>query len=195
MNKNLNVDCVILAAGFSARAGTNKMLLKINKKTIIEHCINAFYEDCSKIIVVTGHYHRDIENILSHYDKVFIKYNHNYKKGMFCSVKTGLEEISSERFFLTPGDYPLLKTATIKHMLKTETHTMTTPVYNGIQGHPVLLNSRLIPSITNSDAESLRDCLKDIDKYKLDVNDIGIISDIDTMEDFKKIEKIFKEKQ
>jgi len=188
----MKAECVILAAGLSSRMGKNKMLLEIAGKTVIERCINAFYESCSKIIVVTGKYHEDIKQYLMPYTKVNLVYNEDYRQGMFSSVKAGIKHVEAERFFITPGDYPLLKTDTIRHMLKT-TGNYVVPVYQGEQGHPVLLDKRFIPVILASTLNSLRDCLESFssEKQKLSVDDNGIMTDIDTMQEYNTISKGF----
>ena len=176
----MKVDCVILAAGFSSRMGKNKMLLEIGRKTVIERCINAFDESCSRIIVVTGKYHDDIKQCLSSYAKVKLVYNRDYRQGMFSSVKEGIRQIESERFFVTPGDYSLLKADTIKQMLNTRGRFVV-PVYQGKKGHPILLDKWFIPVILNS-YSNLRECLKEFESTKLNINDEGVVRDLDTNE-------------
>lgn len=184
----MKADCVILAAGLSSRMGENKMLLKIDEKTVIERCICAFYESCSKIIVVTGKYHEDIQNCLRRYSKVHIVYNKKYQQGMFSSVKEGIKHVESERFFLTPGDYPLLKADTVNRMLGKAGYFVV-PIFQGEQGHPVLLHKELIPIVFNSRSNSLRECLKDFssEKQRLLVDDIGVVTDMDTIEEYSAI--------
>ena len=156
------------------------MLLTIGEKTVIERCINAFYESCSRIIVVTGKYHDDIRQCLRPYAKVELVYNRDYNQGMFSSVKEGIKQIESERFFITPGDYPLLKADTINHMLNTS-GGFVAPVYQGKKGHPILLDRMFIPVILNSNT-NLRECLSEFECIKLNVNDEGVTKDLDTNE-------------
>ncbi len=44
-----------------------------------------------------------------------------------------------------------------------------------------------------SDEEILRDFIHKIDDYKLDVDDLGIHLDVDTLEDYEKIKKYYDE--
>lgn len=187
----MNTECVILAAGLSSRTGTNKMLLEIKNEPVIEHCISAFYSTCSKIFVVTGCYHEEIAKVLSKYDKIHIIYNEFYRDGMFSSVKAGLKEIKTERFFLTPGDYPLLKKDTINYMLQKDGDFLA-PTFGEIQGHPILLKSKLINYILSSKSLSLRECLNKVPKKELEVDDIGIITDLDTISDYENMKKTFE---
>ena len=182
------VECVILAAGLSSRMGKNKMLLKIDGKTAIERCVQAFDESCSKIIVVTGRYHDDIQKCLAPYDKVRIVYHPDYMRGMFSSVKAGIKHAHSERFFLTPGDYPLLKPEVISQMMELS-GCLVVPEHHGEQGHPVLLHQSLIPLILHSASSSLRDCIDSIAPKKqiLPIDDIGVVTDMDTDLDYQAI--------
>lgn len=114
----MDVEGVILAAGYSSRANTFKMELKINKKSILQRCIEALYEDCDNIIVVSGYKHEKISELTKKYSKVRVIYNEEFDKGMFSSVKKGIQNITSSRFLLTPGDYPLISKDIIKKLLK-----------------------------------------------------------------------------
>lgn len=179
----MNVQSVILAAGLSSRMGYNKMLLPIKGKTVIEHCIDAFYDACSKIIVVTGMDDDRIRAVLRPYFKVCCLYNPDYEQGMFSSVKIGIGKVDSRRFFITPGDYPLLKRATIHSLIQTRA-VLTQPVCHGTNGHPILLDRILIPLILESGCLSLRQCLNDLSLQRCNVavDDIGVVNDLDTID-------------
>lgn len=181
----MSVDCVLLAAGRSARIGRNKLLLDLGGRCVIERCMDAFAASCERIIVVTGPYHEDIRQCLSPYPKVQIVYHADAQAGMFSSVKAGVRHVKAARFFITPSDYPLLKAATVRHMLNSAA-PIAAPVYMGRQGHPVLLDKLLIPDILTSSCVSLRDCLQDMpaERCAVPVDDIGTVTDIDTMAEY-----------
>ena len=139
----MNVDGVILAAGYSSRAKTFKMELEVNKKAILQRCIESLYDECNKIIVVSGYKHEKIEKLVQNYSKVQIVYNEEFHKGMFGSVKKGLQNVTAERFLLTPGDYPLISKDIVKKLLKEE-NEIVIPSFNKRGGHPILLSRNLI---------------------------------------------------
>lgn len=183
----MNIEGIILAAGLSTRARTNKLLLDIGGKTLIEKCILGMYDICSKIIVVGGHRVEEISNILSLYSKVELIYNHNYLDGMFSSVTKGLSEIKSEKFFLIPGDYPAIKKRTYDEMLKLD-EDIIIPVYNGRRGHPLLMKSCLINELLENPCyNTLRDFIDEKGFNSVSVNDPGILMDVDTIKDYNKI--------
>ncbi len=183
---------IILAAGLSSRVGTNKLVLNIDGVTVIEKCILGMYDICSRIIVVSGHRAEDIKNILDKYPKVELIYNSSYKDGMFSSVKKGLANVKEERFFLIPGDYPLVSKETYGKMLKLD-EEIVIPIYNGKRGHPLLMKSYLIKELfTDGSCKTLRDFVRNRGFTPIYVRDSGILKDIDTMEDYISIIKDLK---
>lgn len=182
----IRTESIILAAGYSNRANTNKMLLKLRNKTVIECCIDTFYDSCSRTYVVGGYRIEEIEPILMKYTNLQLVYNAHYSEGMFSSVKEGLNYIKGDQFFITPGDYPMIQKATIEKMLARD-EPVIIPRYNGITGHPVRIKSYLIPEILKGGFESLREFVATKNGFFLDVNDIGVITDIDYLEDYNRI--------
>lgn len=181
------VDGIVLAAGLSSRMGKYKMSLEIGNKTVIESCIEPMYDLCSKIIVIGGYNYDTILKILKPYKKVKIVLNSHYMDGMFSSIKTALMEVTEERFFLTPGDYAGIKKEIYEEMLKSK-ENIVVPTYRGQTGHPILINSKLIDKILNdSNCKSLRDFVKRSNFTTVEVQDEGVLMDIDTIEDYKKL--------
>ncbi len=95
----MSVDAVILAGGYSTRAHGFKMEFDIEGKTILQRCIEGFYDSCRKIIVVTGFKYEKIEKLVKDYEKVVTVYNDNYPKGMFTSIKREYHRWKVKNFF------------------------------------------------------------------------------------------------
>jgi len=177
---------IILAGGYSSRAQTNKMMLLINGKPIVEHVILTMKVSCQKIIVVTGHYHDEISQAISHYTDVKIVKNQEYDSGMFSSVLCGLKEVDSD-FFLVPGDYPMIQSSTYK-MLKENQGLIRVPVYKGRRGHPIFIKKELIDELLNEPVESNLKVFRDRHQVEyVETKDAGILQDIDTIEDYEKM--------
>lgn len=186
----MKVEGIVLAAGLSSRVGTNKLILDVYGKTVIEQCILGMYDICSSIIAVGGHRISDIEHILYKYSKVKLVYNEDYLSGMFSSIKKGIANIRKDRFFLIPGDYPLINSKTYKDMMAIDKDIII-PVYNGKRGHPLLMKSYLIDEILrNSYYETLRDFISVKESTFINIDDPGILIDIDTMEDYNRINQL-----
>lgn len=187
----MNVEGIILAAGFSKRAGTHKMILEFAGSTIIESCIEAMYDTCSRIIVVGGYKIENIFPICSKYSKVKLILNKDFCSGMFNSVKAGLKYIEAEKFFITPGDYPLIKNSTYQNMEKLEGEILV-PEYKNLRGHPVLIKSAFINEILNCTTyTSLRDFINTKKVTTISVSDPGILMDVDTISDYEKLLQFF----
>ena len=176
---------VILAGGFSSRANTNKMLLTIDNKPIIVLTINGMKPYVDKIIVVTGHYDKEIREILKD-EQVTILFNKDYESGMFSSVLTGIKEIDDD-FFIIPGDIPFVKGVTYESLLKGKKE-IRIPVYKGKQGHPLFIKKELLRELRNEPIYSNLKAFRDrYDKEEINVDDKNILIDIDTIEEYKKI--------
>ncbi len=185
------VEGIILAAGLSKRAQTYKMTLKVGEKTILGSCIEKMGSVCSRIIVVGGYKFEYILPIIKMYPKAELIFNNNYEHGMYSSIKKGLEHIKSDRFFLTPGDYPLISSDVYKIMLDT-CGDIIIPTYKGQKGHPVLMKSYLIKEILqNTKCSNLREFINSKKPIKIEVPYKGILMDVDTMEDYIKVCKYY----
>ncbi len=179
-----NIEGLVLAAGFSKRANTYKMTLNINGKSLLGSCIESMYDVCSRIVVVGGYKAEKIMPIVKEYKKAELIINENFKDGMYSSVKTGLMHVKGNRFFLIPGDYPLVKKE-VYNILSDSEGEITIPTYRGRRGHPVLISSSFINEICkNNKYSNLREFINSKDFITTEVNDKGILMDVDTIEDY-----------
>lgn len=186
----MSVDGVILAAGYSSRAKTFKMELEIDKKAILQRCIESLYDECDKIIVVSGYKHEKIDKLVKNYSNVKVIYNEEFSKGMFSSVKKGIQKVTAERFLLTPGDYPLINKDIVKKLLEREDEIVI-PSFNKRGGHPILLKSILIKEILNESEDSnLKIYLNKKQCSYLNIDDEGILLDVDTIQDYNYVKGI-----
>jgi len=179
---------IILAAGYSSRAKTNKMLLMYKNKSLICHAIDGMMPFVSHIFVVTGHYKAEIEEAMKDLPNVTCIENKEYHHGMFSSIQTGVRSVSND-FFVLPGDCPFIHESTYLLLLEGNKE-MRVPSYMGRKGHPLYVAKHLIEPIL---AEPLTSNLKDFrNRHELqviDTEDPNILTDIDTIEDYIKLEK------
>jgi molybdenum cofactor cytidylyltransferase len=183
---------IILAGGYSSRAKCNKMVLKYKNMEIIRHAIISMQDYCSKIIVVTGHYHDDILNVVKDFHKVKVVKNVNDNQGMFSSVKVGVNEIDDD-FFITPGDYPLIMKSTYEKVLNAN-GIIRVPTFNNLRGHPLFISKELISDLlSESDDSNLKSFRNKYVITNIETNDSGILKDIDTVNDYIKLKTERKE--
>lgn len=188
------IEGVILAAGCSQRAGTFKPALLLNGKPLIRHCIDSMRPVCERIIVVGGYDFETLRDVCVGVPDLVLVFNEKFESGMFSSVQSGLRAVKGEKFFLIPGDQPVVKTETYRQMLKAG-GTLIVPRHKGKKGHPILFASSHIPGILSMPEEAiLRDYIHSQDVTILDVDDRGIGLDVDNLHDFHKIEAYTREK-
>lgn len=181
----MEVEGIILAAGLSTRAKEFKMTLAFNGKTIIENTIDNMLETCSKIYVIGGYQIEVLQPIVQRYSRVILVNNQDYLTGMYSSVKKGMSCITTERFFFTPGDYPLILPEVYQSMLRVAAPVVI-PTYKGRKGHPVLFDQAIARSVLlDQKSCSLRDVIQQHEKALVEVDCRGILMDLDTIEDYK----------
>lgn len=183
----MSIEGIVLAAGYSSRAGAFKLGLDIGGKTVIEHCIEGMIDICSRIVVVGGYQIDTIIEILKKYPKIEVVLNNRYKEGMFTSVQEGMRHIGGERFFFTPGDYPLITRQVCLKLLTVEGDIII-PAFGGRLGHPVLMAGHIAKELLmEPESTTLRNFIHLRGFNVLEVEDEGILNDIDTEEDYKRI--------
>ncbi len=179
---------IILAAGYSSRAKTNKMLLMYKNKSLICHAIHGMTPFVSHIFVVTGHYHLEIEEAMKPLDQVTCIENMDYHRGMFSSIQAGVFSVNDD-FFVLPGDCPFVHSSTYELLLNGEKE-MRVPSYLGRKGHPLFIQKHLIKPILDEPVSSnLKDFRNRHDLEIMETQDPNILTDIDTIEDYMKLEK------
>lgn len=105
----MGMEGVILAAGKSSRmAGNSKMTMDLNGRTVIERSIDSLSPFCSRIIVVTGFHSEAVRESAGHCRDVIFVHNPDCEKGMFSSLRMGLQRTEAERVLILPGDCPFI---------------------------------------------------------------------------------------
>ena len=144
--KNNKIIKVVLAAGLSKRFGLkNKILEKINGKTLIETILNRLIEiDSSQnnIVVIGGNNYNPLKKILNRYN-VKIFYNKNYKNGLGSSVSFIFKKkINKNGIMFIPGDMPLISIKDFKKLINTfvqKKNKIISPCYKKKIGNPLII--------------------------------------------------------
>lgn len=185
---------IILAGGFSERMQCNKMMLEINGKPILHHTICAMAPNVDAIIVVTGYYHAEINEGIKDISKVKIVYNPDYALGMFSSIQCGVKSVNDD-FFIIPGDLPLVLSKTYDKLLQA-TGIIRVPIFHNRRGHPIFLKKNLIkPLLGMPQNSNLKEFRNQYPITEVACDDIGIISDIDTIEDYLSMQSTYERNQ
>ncbi|MFB5285329.1 NTP transferase domain-containing protein [Peribacillus sp. Hz7] len=187
------MEAIVLAAGYSSRANAFKMTFPMGQMSVLEQTISKFEGLCSRVIVVAGFQaeiiQEEIAKIISKNSYSFqIKfvYNENFNQGMFHSIQKGCNEVNAPTFFITPGDCPLVKKETVQLLAKHKGDVVI-PSFDYKGGHPIKLSSEVKQKILETNPESnLRVVLGGYEKQYMNVDDAGVLMDIDTPEDYQK---------
>ncbi|MBM7622515.1 molybdenum cofactor cytidylyltransferase [Sporohalobacter salinus] len=189
------VSAIVLAAGMSTRLGEPKQLLSIGKRTIIEEVINNLLAtEVEEVIVVLGYQASQVKKLIAG-QEVEICYNKDYKLGQSTSLKEGLSSINDDcrAILCMLGDQPLVKKETINQLInefEAGTELIVAPEYKGRRGNPVIFSADLKSEMLEiSGDQGARELIyKYYNQIKLvEVEDQGVIFDIDTKEDYLKL--------
>jgi len=177
------IEGVVLAAGLSSRFEGYKMSKEIMGQSMIEHTIKTMLVHVNQIYVIVGHNKDIIENLLKKYECVTCIYNPSYLEGMYTSFKVAARHVKSEKCFFIPGDLPFVKADTYKNLLMAE-GSCRIPSVDHQSGHPILLDKSIVDLMKDSDSLHMRAFLSNYEKTYVEVDDTGILKDIDTIEDY-----------
>ncbi len=183
----MNLAAVILAAGYSSRMAGFKPLMTLGDATLLAHCARLFTAaGLRHISVVTGHRGEEVGREAKRLGLTVLPHP-EYPRGMFSSVQKAVSQMEQvDGFFLLPVDTPLIYPATVTRLISCyDGRSVIVPVFNGKQGHPPLIPTRLIPEILAHDGKGgLRTILNARPRLEIPVWDRGVLLDADTADDF-----------
>lgn len=186
------VGAVVLAAGRSSRMGAFKPMLPLDGDSIARRVVRTLKKGgAERIVVVTGRDARDME---AHLEGLDVRFVHNalyQQTQMLDSVKLGIAPLLGccGRILITPVDAPLFAPETVERLLAQEGEIVI-PVYGGRDGHPVCVGKSVGEEILCYDGEGgLRGALQGVafPAARLEVADAGILTDVDTPEDYRAV--------
>ena len=187
------VAAIVLAAGMSQRMGMPKQLMPLGDKTLLEHALaNVRSADVSEIVLVLGAYADEIEQKIAT-DGLKIVINSLYEQGMGTSIRAGLAALdpSTTAALIVLADQPFVRPTTLDQLISYHAEhgsQITLPLYKGFRGNPVLLDQSVFPEMTGLSGDvGCRAIFGTHTEgiHKVPVNDIGVLLDIDTLDDLR----------
>lgn len=202
----MDIQAIILAAGYARRMGEPKQLLRIGEKTILEFALEPILSmDFRHVIAVIGNEKDRIKKQIKINDPRFSwVINELFHEGQSTSIKAGIKSLNESpvHVMIFLGDLPFIKKETISVIYQTglkklqETGTTFTvrPVYQGVPGHPVFLGNM---SETDFDRlkgdQGAKPLMKEITEHiEIEVEDRGILFDIDTPNDYNEAKAMYR---
>jgi molybdenum cofactor cytidylyltransferase len=189
------ISGILLAAGESRRMGSPKALLSYQGQTFIERICTAFLNaGVDELVVVLGAHADALRPALPSHPALRTVVNAHYFQGQLSSLMVGIGTLSpdSEAAVVNLVDHPLVSSATIKALIDSF-RTAPLPIliasYQGRRGHPVLFSSQVYGEILAAPLDRGAKVVvrKDPSRVReVQLDDPGILADIDTPEDYKR---------
>jgi molybdenum cofactor cytidylyltransferase len=205
--KEFGVSAVVLAAGMSRRMGTPKQLLRLAGETILERTLkNVQDSQVSEIVLVLGFaadsVKKEIFTDRGKMDRIKIVHNKDYQQGMGTSLRTGLAAVDAKAnaALIVLADQPFVSPETLDQLIACHQESkpqIIIPIYKGFRGNPVLLDRSVfaeLQSLTGDVGCRAIFGSHTGDIRKLAVEDIGILLDIDSQEEYQKLGKAYAAK-
>ena len=187
---------IILAAGASVRMGSPKALLDLRGETFLDRLLRIFARFCDPLIVVAGVHAEQIgAHLVSKSSRARLVVNPDPDRGQLSSLQTALAEVpaAATGFLFVPVDCPTVEEHTVAALIaefRRQRTPFVIPKFEGRRGHPVCAAASTIAeflalpptaetrAIVNRHAAEIA---------YLDVDDPGILADIDTVEAYKEM--------
>ena len=192
------ISAIVLAAGMSQRMGSPKQLLRLGETTFLDRTLsNARRANVDEIILVLGFAAEEIQRTISTHGLVIV-INAGYQQGMGTSLSAGLAAVNpqAEGAFIVLADQPFVGPATFDSMIqyhKRNRPQIVIPTFKGFRGNPVLLDRTVFAEVMNLRGDiGCRAIFGSHTKgiHKLEVDDAGILLDVDTLQDFHKLQAL-----
>jgi molybdenum cofactor cytidylyltransferase len=194
------VSAIILAAGTSSRMGQAKQLLPLGSSTVLAQTLeHARAAGVDEVVLVLGSSAEPIRHRLSPslLTGVKVVVNQSYEQGMASSLRAGLSALDpqSAATLIILGDQPFTSPRTLDQIIQAHRDSgapIVIPTWQGTRGNPVLLHRSVF-----SEAMALEGdvgCRAIFGKHleeivNVEVEDKGILLDIDDREDYERLAK------
>ena len=186
----MSIAGLILAAGESRRMGYPKALLRYRNETFLDNLIALFASRCEPVIVVLGASEERIRRETRR-SATFVV-NEAYRHGMTTSLQCGLRAVpeNAEGVLLTLVDHPSVAPATVDALIAAPRPLVRVPRFAGERGHPVWFSRELIAEfLAVPEGGAANQVVRGhaAETEFLDLDDAGIIADIDDPEAYRSL--------
>ena len=179
---------LVMAAGFSRRFGSDKRLALLKSgQRIISETVNNIASAKLDYRIVIKPSDVDVFSTLFPAEQLIIV--NNSEQGMGHSIAEGLSAIKNDcsSCLICLADMPFILPATYQKIAASmSAYDAVLPFYQGVKGNPVAINQSLYPQFLQLDGDVggqyiLRS--DSINLLKLEMDDPGVLQDIDTPSD------------
>ena len=184
---------IILAAGESSRMGRDKALLAYRGTTFLNYLISILQPRIEPLIVVLGHHADSIRRSVAVGPRIVV--NPDYRRGMLSSLQVGIRVLPPEveAALFTLVDHPAVAGSTVDQLLAAFADSgkaLIIPRYGDRRGHPVIATRAVLQKMMALPPQASP---KDVihahrsETEFIDVDDRGILRDIDFPSDYDKL--------
>jgi molybdenum cofactor cytidylyltransferase len=202
--KGVPVACIILAAGLSARFGSEKMLVRFGPsgKSLIQNAVDAANgSKSSYVLVVLGHKSNEIMENLNP-GRAQIVLNKAFRGGLSSSIRTGISNVPSDSkgAILMVADQPFLTKGLLNRLIDTfkrkkEKAKIVCLSFRGEPRNPALFGREYFPKLStiSGDVGAKQVIAQQLRNVTLiNVEDERVFLDIDTRSTLRRASGEFK---
>lgn len=175
---------IVLAAGAATRFGGGKQLAELEGRPLLEHALDAMgAAPVGRTVVVLGAGAEEIARRvdLQGAEPVICE---RWEEGQSASLACALAELAdAEAVVVTLGDQPLVSPDAIRRVIagRREGAAAVRATYDGLPGHPVLLERRLFERMRDVTGDhGARNLLMSTHTREVPCDDLGGGQDVDT---------------
>jgi molybdenum cofactor cytidylyltransferase len=203
---NSRVGAIILAAGKSTRMGVPKQLLLLGESTVLEQTLdNIRGAGLDEIVLVLGSSAETIQQYFpaATFEGLKVVVNKAYREGMASSLREGLSALHPQidAALIVLADQPFLQPETFGRIVdqyRRSSAQIVIPTYKGFRGNPVLLDRSVFPEVMALGGDV--GCRAIFGSHlegiaKVEVEDVGILLDIDDQADYERLRRFGQSKQ
>jgi molybdenum cofactor cytidylyltransferase len=184
---------VLLAAGFARRMGRQKLLLPFHGRPIVRWAAEALIAHVGDLVVVTGQEDTAVREALAGLAARVVR-NPRPHEGQGSSIAVGVSALKpwTRAAVIALGDQPRVPAEVVPALLAAwarSQRAIVAPVYQGIQGTPVLFAATLFGALAGltGDAGARALVQAQPERVELVAFDVPMPADVDTPEDFARL--------
>jgi molybdenum cofactor cytidylyltransferase len=182
---------ILLAAGESRRMGYPKPLLTIRGETFLAHLAAAMLKVVTRLTIVVGAHADRVRPAIPADPRIEVVNNPDWVRGQLSSIKVAIRALpaaaSGALIHLT--DHPTVKAETFAAVVdgyRQSRKPIAMARHGGRRGHPVLFDRSLFGELLDAPEDQGARAVVNADASRVvyvDVDDPGILLDLDTPDD------------
>lgn len=187
------IDGIVLAAGASRRMNEAKPLLEVDGQTFLEHAIKLLRTAGCRYVLAVVAPGDDWITRLADASGAAVIINDQKDSEQIDSLRLGIANLPEgfDAVAVLPVDFPRVQQSTVEALFAEfarQPSAVLNPAHDGKAGHPVIFSRDVVSELLHPDLPDGARTLIDRhagDARTLEVNDPGVLIDIDTPADFR----------